>query len=217
MTRRWRRATPRRPITSRPRPIPSSPTLNNDYAHVKAPFDGIVTARQVSVGEYRRRHRDADPACHHRAGRSDLRELQHQRTGRAAAARRDRAPRPDARRHQARFRSRSDCRPRPDIRTPALSITPRRPSMRRPARWRRAASLRTPTASCCPAISPACASRSSSRTTRLLVPDAALGSDQGGRYLLVVNKDNVGRASRRRRSVRWSEDLRVIDSGLKAG
>ena len=31
------------------------------------------------------------------------------------------------------------------------------------------------------------------RTSRiaLLVPDAALGSDQGGRYLLVVNKDNV--------------------------
>ena len=25
----------------------------------------------------------------------------------------------------------------------------------------------------------------------LLVPDVALGSDQGGRYLLVVNKDNV--------------------------
>src|SRR5262249_37896926 len=26
--------------------------LNNDYAHVRAPFDGIVTARQVSVGEF---------------------------------------------------------------------------------------------------------------------------------------------------------------------
>jgi len=26
--------------------------LNNDYAHVQAPFDGIVSARQVSVGEY---------------------------------------------------------------------------------------------------------------------------------------------------------------------
>ena len=26
--------------------------LNNDYAHVRAAFDGIVTARQVSVGEY---------------------------------------------------------------------------------------------------------------------------------------------------------------------
>jgi RND family efflux transporter MFP subunit len=26
--------------------------INNDYAHVSAPFDGVVTARQVSVGEY---------------------------------------------------------------------------------------------------------------------------------------------------------------------
>jgi RND family efflux transporter MFP subunit len=27
-------------------------SLNNDYAHVSAPFDGIVTARQVSIGEF---------------------------------------------------------------------------------------------------------------------------------------------------------------------
>jgi len=26
--------------------------INNDYAHVSAPFDGVVTARQVSIGEY---------------------------------------------------------------------------------------------------------------------------------------------------------------------
>jgi len=26
--------------------------INNDYAHVAAPFDGVVTARQVSIGEY---------------------------------------------------------------------------------------------------------------------------------------------------------------------
>ncbi len=26
--------------------------LNNDYAHVRAPFDGFVTAREVSVGEF---------------------------------------------------------------------------------------------------------------------------------------------------------------------
>jgi multidrug resistance efflux pump len=26
--------------------------LNLDYAHVSAPFDGVVTARQVSVGQY---------------------------------------------------------------------------------------------------------------------------------------------------------------------
>lgn len=49
----------------------------------------------------------------------------------------------------------------------------------------------------------------------LLVPDAALGSDQAGRYVLVVNSDNVVE----QRSVRTGAldgDLRVIESGLKA-
>jgi len=49
----------------------------------------------------------------------------------------------------------------------------------------------------------------------LLVPDAALGSDQTGRYLLVVNKDNVVE----HRNVTTGptiEGMRVIDDGLKA-
>jgi RND family efflux transporter MFP subunit len=49
----------------------------------------------------------------------------------------------------------------------------------------------------------------------LLVPDAALGSDQSGRYLLVVNKDNVVE----QRNVKIGQllnGLRVIDDGLKA-
>jgi RND family efflux transporter MFP subunit len=49
----------------------------------------------------------------------------------------------------------------------------------------------------------------------LLVPDAALGSDQGGRYLLVVNKDNVVE----QRPVAIGPlvgELRAIDRGLKA-
>ncbi len=52
-------------------------------------------------------------------------------------------------------------------------------------------------------------------TDALLVPDAALGSDQGGRYLLVVNKDNVVE----HRNVKTGplvDGLRVIDDGLKA-
>jgi RND family efflux transporter MFP subunit len=47
----------------------------------------------------------------------------------------------------------------------------------------------------------------------LLVPDAALGSDQGGRYVLLVNKDNVVE----HRNVRTGplvDGLRVIDDGL---
>jgi len=48
----------------------------------------------------------------------------------------------------------------------------------------------------------------------LLVPDTALGSDQGGRYVLVVNGDNLVE----QRSVQAGPlegGLRVIESGLK--
>ena len=49
----------------------------------------------------------------------------------------------------------------------------------------------------------------------LLVPDVALGSDQSGRYLLVVNSENV--VEQRKVQVGPVEgDLRVIENGLKA-
>ena len=49
----------------------------------------------------------------------------------------------------------------------------------------------------------------------LLVPEAALGSAQGGRYLLVVGKDNV--VEQRKVTIGPSVgDLRVIDKGLAA-
>jgi RND family efflux transporter MFP subunit len=49
----------------------------------------------------------------------------------------------------------------------------------------------------------------------LLVPDVALGSDQSGRYLLVVNGDNVV-AQRKVVTGPIEGELRVIESGLKA-
>jgi RND family efflux transporter MFP subunit len=48
----------------------------------------------------------------------------------------------------------------------------------------------------------------------LLVPDSALGSDQGGRYLLVVDKDDVV-AQRKVDIGPLVGELRVIDRGLK--
>jgi RND family efflux transporter MFP subunit len=49
----------------------------------------------------------------------------------------------------------------------------------------------------------------------LLVPDVALGSDQGGRYVLVVNADNV--VEQRKVTVGQSAGtMRVIEDGLKA-
>ncbi|WP_441260521.1 efflux RND transporter periplasmic adaptor subunit [Bradyrhizobium sp. 521_C7_N1_3] len=48
----------------------------------------------------------------------------------------------------------------------------------------------------------------------LLVPDTALGSDQGGRYLLVVNSDNIVE-QRKVQIGQVNNGLRVIESGLK--
>ena len=48
----------------------------------------------------------------------------------------------------------------------------------------------------------------------LLVPDVALGSDQSGRYVLVVNGDNVVE-QRKVRTGQVEGELRVIESGLK--
>src|SRR6201992_3210317 len=48
----------------------------------------------------------------------------------------------------------------------------------------------------------------------LLVPDTSLGSDQGGRYLLVVNGDNVVE-QRHVETGPVEGELRVIESGLK--
>lgn len=49
----------------------------------------------------------------------------------------------------------------------------------------------------------------------LLVPDVAVGSDQGGRYVLVVNADNVVEQRKVRPGFQVGE-LRVIEDGLKA-
>ena len=50
-------------------------------------------------------------------------------------------------------------------------------------------------------------------TPMLLVPDIAVGSDQGGRYVLVVNKDNVVE-QRKVETGQLVGDLRVIENGL---
>jgi len=52
------------------------------------------------------------------------------------------------------------------------------------------------------------------KSLALLVPDLALGADQGGRYLLVVDKDNIVQ-QRPVRTGTMVGDLRVITSGLE--
>src|SRR5258705_6937456 len=49
----------------------------------------------------------------------------------------------------------------------------------------------------------------------LLVPDVALGSDQGGRYVLIVNKENI--VEQRKIEIGALVDtMRVIESGIAA-
>ncbi len=48
----------------------------------------------------------------------------------------------------------------------------------------------------------------------LLVPDSALGADQGGRYVLVVNGDNTVE-QRKVQIGQIDNGLRVIENGLK--
>ena len=49
----------------------------------------------------------------------------------------------------------------------------------------------------------------------LLVPEQAIGSDQGGRYVLVVDRDNT--VAQRRVAIGPKEnDARIIESGLDA-
>ena len=95
--------------------------------------------------------------------------------------------------------------------TKASSTILRRPSIRRPARWPPAPSCKIPIGYCCPAISCACASRAAEPS--LLVSDVAFGSDQGGRYVLIVNKDNVVE-QRKVEPGQLIGELRVIEKGL---
>jgi RND family efflux transporter MFP subunit len=49
----------------------------------------------------------------------------------------------------------------------------------------------------------------------LLIPDTALGSDQGGRYVLIVNGDNVVEQRKVQTGQLEAGGMRVIESGLK--
>jgi RND family efflux transporter MFP subunit len=55
----------------------------------------------------------------------------------------------------------------------------------------------------------------SEQQNALLVPDVALGSDQAGRYVLVVNSENVVE-QRKVQTGPLQGDLRIVESGLKA-
>ena len=164
--------------------------VNYGYTKVTAPFDGIVSAHLVSVGELVGVSSPTQLATivaldpiyvNFTVNEQDVLRIRDE-----ARRRGHDVGRPQAIADRGRTSDRDRA-----IRTRASSTTSRRRSTSRPARWRCAACCPTPSACCCPAISSASACPSISRQNALLVPDTALGSDQGGRYLLVVNGDNV--------------------------
>jgi RND family efflux transporter MFP subunit len=188
--------------------------LNNDYAHVKAPFDGIVTARQVSVGEYVGGSAtptelativQVDPIyVNFNISEQDVLRL------RAEVARRG-LTRDDINQvpveiglqtesgypHVGHFDYAS---PTVNPQTGTLAARGVFANADRVLLPGYFARVRIPV---------------EQQSDALLVPDAALGSDQGGRYVLVVNKDNV--VEHRNVTIGPLVDgLRVIDSGLKA-
>ena len=85
---------------------------------------------------------------------------------------------------------------------------------RAPARSPSAPCSTTRQRCCCRGCSCACASRSNATSKSLLVPDRALGNNQQGRYVLVVNDKNVVE----QRPVETGDvvdgGLRIIKSGL---
>jgi RND family efflux transporter MFP subunit len=186
--------------------------LNVEYAHVTAPFDGIVSARQVSVGDYV--GGGATPTVLATIVQSDpiyvnfsISEQDVLRL-RAELVRRG-LTRDDIRHVPVEVGLQTDTG-YPHVGTfdyaaptvdPATGTLAARGVLANPARTLLPgyfARVRMPI---------------ESQPEALLVPDTALGSDQGGRYLLVVNKDDVVE----RRPVKvgpLSGEMRVIDDGI---
>jgi RND family efflux transporter MFP subunit len=188
--------------------------LNNDYAHVKAPFDGIVSARQVSVGEFVGGTAtptvlasivQADPIyVSFNISEQDVLRL------RAEIARRG-LTRDDLMKVPVEVGLQTDTGyPHAgtfDYAAPTVNSSTGTLAAR--------AVLANPDRMLLPGYFVRVRIPVEQQASALMVPDAALGSDQGGRYVLVVGKDNVV-VQRKVTIGPLVEGLRVIDSGLTA-
>jgi RND family efflux transporter MFP subunit len=187
-------------------------TINNDYAHVKAPFDGVVTARQVSVGEYVGGTAtptvlativQVDPIyVNFSISEQDVLRV------REMMAKRGITPE-DLRTAVVEIGLQNETgyphRGHLDYAAPTVTqstgtlqvrgVLDNKDRVLLPGYFVR---VRVPSLSQEPA---------------LLIPEVAIGADQGGRYVLVVNADNV--VEQRKVEIGQRMDaLRVIDKGL---
>jgi len=188
--------------------------LNNDYAHVKAPFDGLVAARQVSVGEFVGGTAtptvlativQADPIyVNFNVSEQDVLRL------RAEMARRG-LTRDDLKKVPVEVGLQTEtgyphagtfdyAAPTVNSSTGTLAARAVFANLERVLLPGYFVRVRIPV---------------ERQPSALLVPDVALGSDQGGRYVLVINKDDV--VEQRKVGIGpLVDELRVIDIGLKA-
>jgi RND family efflux transporter MFP subunit len=188
--------------------------LNNDYAHVKAPFDGIVTARQVSVGGFVGGNAaptvlativQIDPVyVSFNISEQDVLRV------RAEMARRG-LTRDDLKKVPVEVGLQTETG-YPHAGTfdyAAPTVNPSTGTLA--ARGVFANSERV----LLPGYFVRVRIPVEQQPSALFVPDVALGSDQGGRYVLVVNKDDV--VEQRKVAIGpLVGELRVIDSGLAA-
>ena len=187
--------------------------LNLDYTEVKAPFDGIVTARQVSMGQLvsrrhldARHHRQLDPIhVNFNVSETDVQSIRADILARGITAR---GPEEDPGRGRPADRDRLSAQGHARLR----SAEPHR--FHRHA-CRRAPCCPMPTARCCRAISCASACRSATSRTCCWCRTARSAADQSGRYVLVAGKDDVVE----QRTVEIGQlvgELRVIAKGITA-
>ncbi len=188
--------------------------LNYDYAHVTAPFDGVVMARQVSVGQFvggggtptvLATIVQIDPIyASYNISEQDVLRIREE-IARRGMGRDDLMQVPveiglqseTGYPHKGHFNYAAPMVNASTGTLAARAIFDNKDRSLLPGYFVR---IRIPV---------------SDEADALLVPDAALGSDQGGRYLLVVNKDNVVE----HRNVKTGpllDGMRVIDDGLKA-
>jgi RND family efflux transporter MFP subunit len=186
--------------------------INYDYAQVRAPFDGVVTARKVSVGTYVGGSGtptvlativQLDPIwVNFNISEQDVIRV------RAALAERG-ATREDVMKYKLEV-ALQDETDYPhvgliDYVAPTLNTTTGTLAVR--------GVLQNPKRVLLPGYFVRIRVPSPTKEVALLVPDTALGSDQGGRYVLVVGKDDVVE----QRKVEIGPlvgNMRVIDKGL---
>ena len=186
--------------------------LNLEYAHVTAPFDGIVTARQVSVGQFVGSGGSPtllatiiqhDPIyVNFNVSEQDVLRI------RAEIARRGLTP-DDLKKVPVEVGLQSETgyphRGTLDYASPSVNPSTGTLAVR--------AVLQNPSRVLLPGYFLRVRVPFGEAANALLVPDSAIGSDQGGRYVLVVDKDNVVEQRKVEIGPRV-DDRRVIETGL---